>query len=377
MNRYKPGVATIPSFSSHGSDANEIDLIALMYVLWSGRLVIFFFTMFFSLACLTGVFLMPHVWKSEAEITVPAEVQLAPLRKRLVEFNSLGEDIKINDEEMFNLFIKRFQQQTFLDNYIRTTPGILNHQGGGVALRREVADITKNMKSLNMNTVKGGDIRPYPVWSLSLTMPSAAGAQTLLKGYIERVSESVQQETLTTIRNTVALKIRSEEEALELGKQKFTVFHDTQIQRLSYSLEIARASGIKQPIFSNGRYVQDDPDFSVSLGADGIARKLAIVKSITDITTLNADLQVQEYRLKRLKELVVPDVHFAPFTYQLAPSLPLTRQGPGYLLITVLGMLLGGMIACGIILFRHAMIARRPPADSVFVTEMPENIRGR
>ncbi|WP_436883393.1 LPS O-antigen length regulator Wzz(fepE) [Enterobacter asburiae] len=375
MNRCKPGVAKIPPFASHGADANEIDLAELIYTLWSGRLMILFFTVLFSLVFLTGAFLMPHAWKSEAEITVPDATQLAPLRKQVVVFNLLGAGIKINDEEIFNLFIKRFQQQTFLENYIRTTPGILHQRTGSAALRRELADITEKMKALNMNTLKGGDIRPYPVWALSLTMPSAADAQTFLKGYIARVSESVQQEILTDIRNTIALKMRSEEEALVIEKQKYTMLHNTLIQRLSYSLEIARAAGIKEPIFSNGRFVQDDPDFSVSLGADGIARKLAIVKSITDITTLNADLQAQEYRLKRLKELVVPDVHFIPFTYQLAPSLPLTRQGPGYVLITVLGMLSGGMIACAIILFRHAMIARRPPADSAFVTGMPENIR--
>lgn len=53
---------------------------------------------------------------------------------------------------------------------------------------------------------------------------------------------------------------------------------DANIQRLHYSLEIANAAGIKRPVYSNGQAVKDDPDFSISLGADGISRKLEIEK---------------------------------------------------------------------------------------------------
>ncbi len=36
---------------------------------------------------------------------------------------------------------------------------------------------------------------------------------------------------------------------------------------------------LKKPVYSNGQAVKDDPDFSISLGADGIERKLEIEKS--------------------------------------------------------------------------------------------------
>ncbi|MDI5304047.1 hypothetical protein MJN76_35165, partial [Salmonella enterica subsp. enterica serovar Anatum] len=46
---------------------------------------------------------------------------------------------------------------------------------------------------------------------------------------------------------------------------------------------VTRITGIKRPVYSNGQAVKDDPDFSISLGADGISRKLEIEKGVTDV----------------------------------------------------------------------------------------------
>ena len=39
-----------------------------------------------------------------------------------------------------------------------------------------------------------------------------------------------------------------------------TNIHNTNLQRLNYSLEVANAAGIKKPVYSNGQAVKDDPD---------------------------------------------------------------------------------------------------------------------
>ncbi|MDF2779810.1 MAG: Ferric enterobactin transport protein fepE, partial [Enterobacteriaceae bacterium] len=167
-----------------------------------------------------------------------------------------------------------------------------------------------------------------------------------------------------------ALKTRFEQEKLNLDRVRLTNQRDIKIQRLNYSLEVANAAGIKKPVYSNGQVVNDDPDFSITLGADGIQEKLRIEKSLKDIADLNADLRNREYHVEQLQKLNVKDIAFSPFKYQLTPSLPMKKDGQGKAILTVLMGLVGGIIACGVVLLRNAMLARSlPPVPPEMVLE--------
>ncbi|EAA1959057.1 LPS O-antigen length regulator, partial [Escherichia coli] len=48
--------------------------------------------------------------------------------------------------------------------------------------------------------------------------------------------------------------------------------------------------------------------------------------------------------------------------YQLSPSLPVKKDGPGKAIIVILSALIGGMVACGGVLLRHAMASRKQDA---------------
>lgn len=178
---------------------------------------------------------------------------------------------------------------------------------------------------------------------LSFTAPAKEEAQQVLAGYIQFISEIVVQDSLENIRNQLEVKTRFEKERLALERVKLKNQLDTNIQRLNYSLEIANAAGIKKPVYSNGQAVKDDPDFSISLGADGIQRKLEIEKSVTDVAELNAELKNRQYYVEQLESVNVQDVKFSPFKYQLKPSLPVKKQGPGRMIVVVLAALLGGL----------------------------------
>ncbi|MGS9073822.1 LPS O-antigen length regulator Wzz(fepE), partial [Salmonella enterica subsp. enterica serovar Infantis] len=83
--------------------------------------------------------------------------------------------------------------------------------------------------------------------------------------------------------------------------------------RLHYSLEIANAAGIKRPVYSNSQEVKDDPDFSISLGADGLSRKLEIEKGVTDVAEIDGDFRNRQYHVEQLAAMNVSDVKFTPF----------------------------------------------------------------
>lgn len=100
----------------------------------------------------------------------------------------------------------------------------------------------------------------------------------MLNGYIQYISRIVEQETMQNIRDQLILRTKTVQQQLELDRVRLTNIHNTNLQRLNYSLEVANAAGIKKPVYSNGQAVKDDPDYSVALGADGIAQKLQIEK---------------------------------------------------------------------------------------------------
>lgn len=280
-----------------------------------------------------------------------------PLRQMLVGFQALDVDVKITREEVFNLFIEKFQSQTLLEDFITTSPltkaQLTGTESDPRLLHRAVATLAQKMKATDNSAVKNADKMPFISWTLSFTGPTASDAQQVLKGYIAYISRIVEQETLQNIRNQIALRTQMETLQLERERMRLTIAHETRLQRLSYSLEVAKAAGLKKPVFGNNvQGVNDDPDFPVALGADGIAQKLQIGKSMKDVSEMDANFRNRQYRLARLLALPVTDMNPTAYHFQRAPSLPVYQDGPGQALMVLFAALMGAFIACGSVWFR-------------------------
>lgn len=182
------------------------------------------------------------------------------------------------------------------------------------------------MKAVDDNASKKKDESAlYTSRTLSFTAPTSEEAQTVLSGYIDYISVLVVKESIENVRNKLEIKTQFEKAKLAQDRIKMKNQLDANIQRLNYSLDIANAAGIKKPVYSNGQAVKDDPDFSISLGADGIERKLEIEKAVTDVAELNGELRNRQYLVEQLTKTNVNDVNFTPFKYQLRPSLPVKK----------------------------------------------------
>lgn len=238
-------------------------------------------------------------------ITPAEQTQWNPLRQMMVALQVLDVDVKVSRDEVFGLFIKKFQSQSLLEEYMKSSPYVMSQLEGTnvdpLELHRAVVNISEKMKAIDNTQVKDADKAPYVSWTLSFTAPTAGDAQTVLEGYIKYIAAIVEQEIMLNIRNQLALKTKVVEQQLDLDRVRLTNIHNTNLQRLNYSLEVANAAGIKKPVYSNGQAVKDDPDYSVALGADGIAQKLQIEKNLKDVSELNADFQNREYYLAQLK----------------------------------------------------------------------------
>lgn len=346
---------------------NEIDFIDLIEVLLAAKKRIIMTVMAFAIVGAVVSFMMPQKWISKAIVTPPEQTQWNDVEQMLVTLKVLDVDFNIKREDTFELFIKKFQSQSLFQAYIKSSPYVMDQLKGAnidpLELHRAIVAISERMTAQDNAAVKNAATMPYTAWTLSFSAPKAQDAQIVLEGYIAYISAIVEKETMQNVRNAIALKTRMMKERLELDRVRLTNLHNITIHRLNYSLEVANAAGIKKPVFSNGQAVKDDPDYSVTLGADGIAQKLAIEKSLKDVAELNADFQNREHHLAQLETLSITNVSFEPFKYQLLPSLPMKKEGPGKALIIILAALVGGIVACGGVLIREAMHSRAVLSD--------------
>ncbi|MCF8581409.1 LPS O-antigen length regulator Wzz(fepE) [Enterobacter ludwigii] len=358
-----------PRYATPAVNTKEIDLLGLLEVLFAAKKRIIAVTLAFALVGLAVSFLLPQKWTSKAVITQAEQSQWNPLRQMMVTLQVLDVDAKISRPEVFDLFIKKFQSQSLLEEYLKSSSYVMSQlkdaEVDPLELHRAIVNISDKMKAVNDTQAKDAEKMPYVSWTLSFTAPQAGDAQTVLEGYINYIAAIVEKETLQNIRNQIALKTKAVEQQLELDRVRLTNAHNTNLQRLNYSLKVANAAGIKKPVYSNGQAVKDDPDYSVALGSDGIAQKLQIEKNLKDVTELNADFQNREFYLAQLKKLSFSDIKLEPFRYQLSPSMPVKKDGPGKALIVLLATILGGLFACGSVLLREAMLTRNPLTEPV------------
>lgn len=354
---------SLAGYSLPPTNSHEIDLFSLIEVLWQAKRRILATVFAFACVGLLLSFLLPQKWTSQAIVTPAESVQWQGLERTLTALRVLDMEVSVDRGSVFNLFIKKFSSPSLLEEYLRSSPYVMDQLKGAQIdeqdLHRAIVLLSEKMKAVDSNVGKKNETSLFTSWMLSFTAPTREEAQKVLAGYIQYISDIVVKETLENIRNQLEIKTRYEQEKLAMDRVRLKNQLDANIQRLHYSLEIANAAGIKRPVYSNGQAVKDDPDFSISLGADGISRKLEIEKGVTDVAEIDGDLRNRQYHVEQLAAMNVSDVKFTPFKYQLSPSLPVKKDGPGKAVIIILAALIGGMMACGGVLLRHAMVSRK------------------
>lgn len=354
---------SLAGYSLPPTNSHEIDLFSLIEVLWQAKRRILATVFAFACVGLLLSFLLPQKWTSQAIVTPAESVQWQGLERTLTALRVLDMEVSVDRGSVFNLFIKKFSSPSLLEEYLRSSPYVMDQLKGAQIdeqdLHRAIVLLSEKMKAVDSNVGKKNETSLFTSWTLSFTAPTREEAQKVLAGYIQYISDIVVKETLENIRNQLEIKTLYEQEKLAMDRVRLKNQLDANIQRLHYSLEIANATGIKRPVYSNGQAVKDDPDFSISLGADGISRKLEIEKGVTDVAEIDGDLRNRQYHVEQLAAMNVSDVKFTPFKYQLSPSLPVKKDGPGKAVIIILAALIGGMMACGGVLLRHAMVSRK------------------
>lgn len=149
--------AHFPDYPLASSSNNEIDLLNLISVLWraknghGGRFCV-------CLRRLADLFHPAAKWTSAAVVTPPEPVQWQELEKSFTKLRVLDLDIKIDRTEAFNLFIKKFQSVSLLEEYLRSSPYVMDQLKEAkideLDLHRAIVALSEKMKAVDDNASK-------------------------------------------------------------------------------------------------------------------------------------------------------------------------------------------------------------------------------
>ena len=353
--------------------SQEIDLFELFSTLFAAKKQIIAVTLLFALCGLAISFIMPKKWTSQAIITQPETSDVIELRRALVTLSLFDVNANADSETLFKLFLKKFDSQNLRERFLEQSPYAKALLKDDVAnkheLYRAIVNTSQNFKSVNNNSAKKDDAPPYISWSLSFTAPDAQESQQILDSYVAYVANEVNKDVITSLKEALELKIASEKEHLKLDRVNLETQHRVKLDRLGYSLQVANAAGLKAPVYSNGHDIKDDPDFSVSLGSNGLSEKLKIEQSIKDVAQLDASLQNREKTIQTLQAINLGEIDFKPFQVLMQPSLPLKKEGPGRGLIIVLAAFIGLLLSMGTVLVRDMVASRIRNEDLITLSE--------
>lgn len=341
----------------------EIDLIALLSTLYAAKKQIITITLIFALCGLAASFLLPKKWTSQAIITPSETADVMELRRALVNLTILEVDTGYDAGTLFNLFLKKFESQELREQFLARSPYVQELlEKGNVdknELYRAIVNVAQKFNAVDNSDPKKNDKAPFSSWTLSFTAPDAQDAQQVLHNYVEFITAEVKKDVIASLKNAVELKIATEKEHLVLDSINLESQHKVKLERLGYSLQVANAAGLKAPVYSNGQAVKDDPDYSISLGANGLTEKLKIEQSLKDVAQMDASVMKREQVISALQAVNLGEIDFKPYQFQMQPSLPLKKEGPGKALIIVLAALVGLLVAAGAVLAREMMTSRQ------------------
>ncbi|WP_000096750.1 Wzz/FepE/Etk N-terminal domain-containing protein, partial [Escherichia sp. TW09231] len=169
-----------PDYHLASPSNNEIDLLKLIEVLWYAKTRVIAVALAFACIGLLVSFILPQKWTSSAVITPAEAVQWQDLEKVFTKLRVLDLDANIDRNGVFNLFIKKFQSVSLLEDYLRSSPYVMDQLKEAKIdeqeLHRAIVTLSEKMKAVDDNASKKKDEPAlYTSWTLSFTALNRPG----------------------------------------------------------------------------------------------------------------------------------------------------------------------------------------------------------
>ncbi|SBS40406.1 Ferric enterobactin transport protein FepE [Marinomonas spartinae] len=366
----EPSVSRTPFQSD-----DEIDLKELLLALWKGKWIIIIAMIICTVGAVTYALLAKQVWTTEAIVTIPQISDFSNYRKVVGDlqpaFDIYQEDgtvlvsNKLNQfilpATLFDIFIQQFESRANKKAYISTASGF-KEELNKLALekpddKKQLEDsqailYAKWYQKLSALSLKSGN-QEAESYTLKGEQNTSNKSLRFLNGYINYVAEKARAVALANIQSLLQSKQSELEQQQSLISDQAMAKLINERQRAQYALDIAKAAGINKPQQNLG----SDEMFPINIGASALAAKVKILDALSQkqLTIIEPRLQQIQAKLSLLAASKI-DNNLAFSTYQFveSPEAPLSRTSPKRPLIAILGVLLGGMLGCTIVLVRHA-----------------------
>lgn len=306
-------------------DPDEIDVIDLVLQLWRGKWLIALCVLLGVVLSGTYIVLTPEKWSSTAIVTRPDTAQVAGYTYAMsVLDGKSGFDARDIELRLINRFSSAFS-----------------------ALADTLRNQVKPEKLTIEPTAKG---QPLPL-KLSYQGSSPQAAQAQLSEYIQQTDRQIADELELNLRESLQQKIAALKSTLETQEKIAQEQKDLHIEQIKEALKFAQAANITQPQERQGNNVNQDTLFL--LGSEAL---MAMVeRESTRPLTYPDDYFQTRQQLLAIEGLNTDKISISAYRYVLKPTLPITRDSPKKTLSIVLGLLLGGMVGCGVVLGRNAL----------------------
>lgn len=206
-----------PDFQLQKND--EIDLMALVAVLFKNKYLIIIFTVVITALSIGVVKTLPQKWTSEAIIIPPTSEETKEVSEFAARLSALDFDIDLGSTRIYNEFITQYRSKVNQENYVRSTEyyqsllAKLGDKNDAQEEQRLVNRIIADSIKLKYNA-KEKDSDDSDI-ILSFTAPTAIEAQDLLNGYIRYTASQVRKRFKTEIDNAISRQLIYSVEALK------------------------------------------------------------------------------------------------------------------------------------------------------------------
>lgn len=353
---------------------DEIDLKELIVALWQGKFTIIVVTVLCTAIAIAYALLAKEKWITEAVVTAPQVSDYSAYQKMVNDFQPLfdvyQEDgtVLVSDKldsfllpkNLFQIFMQQYQSRANQKAYVSSSSDFQaelsvlqkDTKGEGESYKDAEAKLYGEWyQKLTANVINSkSDIESYTLKGIQDNAEKSFG---FLSGYIEFIEMKAQNIALANLKSAV------EGKHSELGQQKALLVDQAKSRLQSerelakYALQIAKAAGVSQPQQNLG----NKELFAINIGANALEAKVKVLDSLSlnQLSIIEPRLQTIDSKLNLLDILKVDSAaSFQTFRYIESPEKPLGRTSPKRPLIAVLGVLLGGMLGCLIVLVRFA-----------------------
>lgn len=353
-----------PHYYNQQPQDDEIDLRELFTALWKGKWIIIACTVVCTLLAIAYALLAKEQWSSSAKIAEPQVSNYSEYQNQVVRFQPIFDiyqedgtvlvseslDGLIDSAKLYNLFLDEFNSSSNKKVFLETSAVFekekaqLDNPDDEDALRKLYSDWYK-MLSIKADDEKKAD-GPY---LLTASTETSQGSLDMLNHYIRFIDKKVHQKAFSNLSATIDSKRNELKQQLIMLTKQAEQRLLVEKERSKYALNIAEAAGVSKPLQNFG----DKELFAINLGSDALRAKVKALEKVKNLSVIEPRLEQISSKLDQIKELNIDkNVEFSAYRYLDRPEREVSMDKPKRALIAILGLLLGGMIGCGLVLVR-------------------------